>query len=156
MLDNWAGQFGGAIAAYEYNPDANGCAIWNNTFVGNSIVPGGYGAEVFIADGFDVDLDANIFSQSIGCVLWGDDDLASIGYNLFDADDGLFCGVLSDRSAVDGNVVDTPGFIDAAGGDFGLTPGAPARDAGNPDSSRQDNDGTRNDIGAYGGPNGDW
>ena len=41
---------------------------------------------------------------------------------------------------------DVPAF------DYGLQPGSPCRDAGDPDPIYQDADGTRNDMGAYGGP----
>ncbi len=40
--------------------------------------------------------------------------------------------------------------------DFHLLPGSIGLDGGNPDPSFNDIDGTRNDIGAYGGPLGNW
>jgi len=40
--------------------------------------------------------------------------------------------------------------------DFSLDPSSPAVDAGNPSSSYDDVDGTTNDMGAYGGPDGEW
>lgn len=40
--------------------------------------------------------------------------------------------------------------------DFRLLPGSVGIDAGNPDPAFNDPDGSRNDIGAYGGPLGDW
>jgi hypothetical protein len=46
--------------------------------------------------------------------------------------------------AADPLVVDTTNFV--------LQAGSPARDAGNPDPRFNDIDGTRNDIGIYGGP----
>ena len=39
---------------------------------------------------------------------------------------------------------------------FYLIPGSVCIDSGNPDSAYNDPDGSRNDIGAYGGPLGDW
>ena len=43
-------------------------------------------------------------------------------------------------------------FVNIDKGDFRLRPDSPCRDAGNPDPAWNDLDGTRNDIGAYGGP----
>ena len=53
-----------------------------------------------------------------------------------------------------GNINSNPQFI--GGDDFHLQLGSPCIDAGNPDSQYNDPDGSRNDMGAYGGPNGDW
>lgn len=49
-----------------------------------------------------------------------------------------------------------PGFADAAGHDYTLDRFSSLVDAGNPGSAFSDADGTRNDIGAFGGPDGDW
>ena len=52
-------------------------------------------------------------------------------------------------------VVSDPQFTDDASGDFSLRAGySPAIDAGDPDARYDDQDGTRNDIGALGGPGG--
>ncbi len=51
------------------------------------------------------------------------------------------------------------GFLDIAdlaNYDFHLQPGSVGFDSGNPDPAYNDSDGTRNDIGAFGGPLGDW
>jgi hypothetical protein len=50
-----------------------------------------------------------------------------------------------------GNLFVDPMFTDAPGGDFTLSPGSPAIDAGDPGASWADADGTRNDLGIYGG-----
>lgn len=52
------------------------------------------------------------------------------------------------------SVLVDPAFVEAPE-DFHLSPGSPAIDAGNPDKSEEDVDGTRNDLGAYGGPEGE-
>jgi len=54
----------------------------------------------------------------------------------------------------DGNVEADPLF--AGGDDFQLGAGSTAIDAGDPDPTLDDVDGTRNDLGAFGGPEGDW
>lgn len=49
-----------------------------------------------------------------------------------------------------------PQMVDPAHGDFTLELTSPAIDAGNPDAAYDDPDGTRNDLGAFGGPDGLW
>ena len=51
-----------------------------------------------------------------------------------------------------GNIEDDPLFIE----NYRLQNNSPCIDAGDPDSQYNDPDGSRNDMGAYGGPNGDW
>ena len=56
-----------------------------------------------------------------------------------------------------GNVASNPRFVDADAGDYRLTDVySPAIDAGDPETRYEDVDGTRNDMGAYGGPAGVW
>ena len=66
--------------------------------------------------------------------------------------------------AGEGNIDEDPMFIDPSAGNgsayngltavWGLLQGSPCIDAGDPDPIYNDPDGTRNDMGAYGGPNG--
>jgi hypothetical protein len=51
-----------------------------------------------------------------------------------------------------GDISEDPQFEDEPIGDYRLAAGSPCIDAGNPDSAYDDPDGTRNDMGAYGGP----
>jgi hypothetical protein len=61
-----------------------------------------------------------------------------------------------------GDVHTDPMFVGSVDGgvgattDFHLSPNSPCRNAGNPDPSFNNPDGTRNDIGPYGGPFGTW
>jgi len=55
-----------------------------------------------------------------------------------------------------GNISVDPLFADPTAGDFHLLPGSPCINSGNPADDYIDLDGSRNDIGAYGGPFGDW
>ena len=54
------------------------------------------------------------------------------------------------------NLNQPPLFIDHENGNYHLKVTSPCIDAGNPDSEYNDTDGSRNNIGAYGGPGGNW
>jgi predicted outer membrane repeat protein len=55
-----------------------------------------------------------------------------------------------------GNLQVDPVFIDGAPRGFRLGLGSPCIDAGDPAASYFDDDGSRNDLGAFGGPRGSW
>jgi len=56
----------------------------------------------------------------------------------------------------EGNLNTNPKFVDFTMEDFHLLPNSPCIDAGNPLEQYNDHDGSRNDMGAYGGPHGNW
>jgi len=69
---------------------------------------------------------------------------------------------LSDPTGTNGNLSEDPLFTaftddgDRTNDDLSLATGSPCIDAGDPDTSMDDADGTTNDQGAYGGPDSDW
>lgn len=73
--------------------------------------------------------------------------------NVYDNQGGDYAGMASPIGA-EGNISRPPGFLDAAGFDFHLEPDSECVDAGDPELD--DADGTRSDMGAYGGPGGEW
>jgi hypothetical protein len=64
----------------------------------------------------------------------------TIDYNLFDANINIGLDYINED----------PNFVDYV--DFELLATSPCLNAGHPDSQYKDKDGSRNDIGAYGGP----
>jgi hypothetical protein len=54
----------------------------------------------------------------------------------------------------EGNINKDPKFIDPDSENFHLLPESPCRDSGSPLPQYNDRDGSRNDMGAYGGPHG--
>jgi hypothetical protein len=88
--------------------------------------------------------------------------VTAFAYNdVFGFTDGLYDGT-TDFTGTDGNLSVGAGFVafgeDGDGGndDLHLLPGSPLVDSGNPATSFNDWNGSRNDIGAYGGPDGSW
>jgi len=62
----------------------------------------------------------------------------------------------TDTTGLAGNISEDPKFTDWEGGDFSLAPTSPCVDAGATGPSYNDADGSDNDMGAYGGPEGEW
>jgi parallel beta-helix repeat protein len=56
----------------------------------------------------------------------------------------------------EGNINADPKFVNPASEDFHLLPDSPCKNTGSPLIQYNDHDGSRNDMGAYGGPYGDW
>jgi len=92
------------------------------------------------------------------------DDPNSVAYNLFysnesslyfDEGNKLYYNVATlhtEAPECSNNMEGDPLFVDAANGDYHLPAGSPAKNAGHPDAKYNDPDGSRSDIGAYGGP----
>ena len=59
---------------------------------------------------------------------------------------------VAEQGGSNGNITVDPLFTDASGNDFTLQSTSPCIDAGNSDPIYNDPDGSRNDMGAYGGP----
>jgi hypothetical protein len=70
--------------------------------------------------------------------------------------------MMADQTGSNGNTSEDPLFValsqdvDAGNDDLNLQPTSPGIDAGNPAGIFDDVDGSDNDLGAYGGPLGDW
>ncbi len=88
----------------------------------------------------------------------GNDDygIQTSGYSIIDYND-LWNNQLdySNCSAGSNDISENPLFINENLGNFKLLLNSPCIDSGDPDIKYNDVDGTRNDIGAYGGPDSD-
>jgi hypothetical protein len=75
--------------------------------------------------------------------------------NVYGNTSGAYGGSLSSLTGTLGNIAADPLYVDPSLRDFTLQVLSPSIDAGDPSASYTDADGTPNDQGAFGGPNGD-
>jgi len=120
--------------------DRSSCVVINNAIADNDAL---YGGGIFFEAGS---------IRIINTIVWNNkDDLYSDRFspasrpNHSDIGDGDFRGV-------NGNISVDPLFMNPEHGDLRLKPDSPCINAGNPDRIYNDPDGSRNDMGAYGGP----
>ena len=154
VVDNTSGDDGGAFYF-----KVSTVTFTNNTVDGNY---GPTGSAMAIKDGTTLAISNAIFSDNTGdqalYVEDADDEIeepvvVSVQYSAFDGNDGNASN-LDDPVGSDGNIEADPQYTDAAGGDYSLQSSSPCVDAGVP--AITDPDGTRSDMGAYGGPYGAW
>lgn len=153
FADNVATTGGGAVSL-----DATTGVIHNAVMIGNEAPDG---AAMRIANGVDFSVENSVFTENIGGAtitnLLGPGPLFGVPFGLpptFEYDDFYantwnFLGVWS-QVGVGGNVAAPPGFVDPANGDWALQPNSALENAGDPNIA--DADGSRSDIGLYGGP----
>lgn len=81
-------------------------------------------------------------------IIWGNrrgiSGASRVEIEFCDTEDASYAGV-------NGNVRENPLFVNAEEGDYALAPGSPCIDLGNPYPAYDDEDGTRCDMGAFGG-----
>jgi hypothetical protein len=142
---NAADQEGGGALA-----DGGDLTLTHVTFYGNTASVG----TVAVRGGGDARVTDSIAAESAGGVLSNRGGSAVWRYNLYWGGSGAPFDGLADPTGEDGNQHADPRFVDALAGDLRLAPGSPAIDAGDPTVS--DADGSRGDLGAFGGPSGSW
>lgn len=155
IVDNQAAWYGGGICIRERGSGI----IKNNVFVSNSA--GGSGGGVFLDNWVDPVILNNIIAFNDKGGLYVHSDAApTTQYNCFyENEGGNYQGAASIST---GDIESDPLFVSFIDNenlfddDFHLTFGSPAIDAGNPATVYNDLDGSRNDMGAYGGPYGNW
>ncbi len=118
---------------------------------------GGGSTGLAIKGGSDVILSNSIIADTRGGpALYVIDSTLRVFYSdLWDNEGGDTYGT-SFTAGADGNIAADPAFTDAAGSDYNLGASSPCVDAGDPAAGSSDADGSRNDMGAYGGPLGGW
>lgn len=128
--------------------------VLNNVFVGNS-VNSGWGGGIYIHMGNATILNNILYDNDCpdndthcGLRVHNNNEFGIANYNY---------GVPSDFGA-DNLQTNTgsPGFVASDSQNFRLDGDSQCIDAGHPASEYNDTDGSRNDMGAYGGPLGDW
>jgi hypothetical protein len=95
-------------------------------------------------------VDSSVISGG-ACGVWDVMSETSLTYNDFWNNTKDLCGGPNPVGS-NGNIDADPLFVDATGGDYTLTPESPCRETGSVRTDDADPDGTRNDMGAYGGP----
>ena len=120
--------------------------VINNTIVGNIIVGDSLGG-VAITNSSVTFLN-NIISGHTGFDLLVTDDAPAsvVAYCRFKD---------ADPTDSNGNIPDDPLFLEVANEDFHLRPDSPCTNTGHPGDEYRNNNGSQNDMGAYGGPYGE-
>jgi len=129
-------RFGGGIGG-----DRSACVLINNTISNNEAVE--YGGGIMLESGI---------LRMVNVILWkNSDDLYAETLGSASRPDHSLIGD-GDFRGLNGNIAADPLFMDPLEGDFRLQPDSPCVDAGNLEPIYYDRDGSRNDIGATGGP----
>jgi len=133
--------------------DYAGTAIWGSfsdfNLINNVIASNGQDA-IFLHDSTSAVIKNNIIVNNAGFGINGmESALASIDYNnVWGNAENSF----ESFSAAGNNISEDPQFVNADSGEFHLQAGSPCIDTGDPDPIFNDPDGSRNDMGAFGGP----
>jgi hypothetical protein len=167
VTDNEAEAIGGGVCVYEYVPENGNGQLVNNTIVFNRVGDAGLGSglAVWVNTAPDVRNNVIAFNEADGVHTHAsalDNEYGTAvtyAYNgVHGNDGGNWTGAMTSAAGTNANV--DPQFVSAPDGDWGndfqLTSGSAARDAGDPAESYEDVDGSRNDLGCFGGPQGSW
>ena len=131
----------------------DGTAIWgtySDFQVYNNVLYGNAQDAIFLHDSSTAIIKNNIIVNNTGYGIIGlETSSAIIDYNDVWGNTGNNYGFVS--SGVN-DISEDPRFAKADTGNFYLQPGSPCIDAGDPDPGFNDPDGSRNDMGAFGGP----
>ncbi len=166
--DNMASTHGGGMVVFEPSVDEDGTehgypSVTNNVFAFNEVTDTGFGADVCIWLSSEPDFVNNIIAgtgEGAAPAVYMSTTLGDWSYNAVSTSAVAYGGATTDMTGTSGNVEGDPRFEDASDNgdwsddDFRLRSTSPYIDHGDPYIN--DVDGTRSDIGAYGGPDGTW
>jgi serine protease len=162
LVENEAARSGGGIYSYRDSSRITNNVIWKNKAkIGGGISCDRCGATV-INDTITANMatyGGGIFVdrgsvRMINLILWqNEDDFYFKELNKNSRPDHSNIGG-GDFRGLNGNISADPLFADPENDDFRLQPGSPSINSGNPELIYNDHDGSRNDMGAYGGPEG--
>ncbi len=153
VFDNVCSITSGDVAAL--NGTTGSQWIFNNSFHNNTNDASATAAYFLEACYTGVDLQSNIMSDNAG-VQGLDQYQSTVEYNDAYGHDNNNFYYSSGGTVRKTNIEQDPRFNDESVGDFTLSSFSPCIDAGNPAAGYDDVDGTTNDMGAFGGPYGDW
>jgi hypothetical protein len=168
VWDNEADVIGGGVCVYEYNPTYGNGLLANNTIAWNSVGPDGIGAGLALWVNVAPDLRGNLIFGNTGegvhvhatALANSYGTTTTFAWNLVAGHSTNWAGAQTTPPAT--TISAAPTFVGASddgdwsNDDFHLQAGSAGVDAGDPDVEWNDDDGTRNDVGAYGGPEGGW
>ena len=160
VTNNFASSHGGGVAVYEYASASGSPTLTHNVIAYNDAPAGAFGGGL-LAFGATVPVFLNnlVYANTPTGVYLNSG--ASARYNLVFGNDTDWAGVQGSRAGLDGNLASAPGMTAATDdGDFSdddWRPGTGSAliNAGDP-ASALDPDGSRADIGAWGGSYGAW
>ena len=141
---------------------ADGTLDMTNATLGGGSAPSGGGLSLS-GTGAATVLNTIIYGSSsgVGVLAESTATYTSAYSNVYGNADGEYSGV-TDPTGTDGNLSEDPTFTDVtddgsySNDDWSLSAASPSLDAGHPAPEYEDEDGSRNDQGAFGGPDGDW
>lgn len=148
ISDNLADFVGGGILCDGSRLTLENVIISNNQSLGSSGIWCNNGSNLYI-------LNTILWNNSIGIA--DSTDTLTITYSDIQGGES---GIETTNNGIviwgEGNIDLDPMFVSSELENYHLQTGSPCIDAGHPDPQYNDIDGSRNDMGAYGGPNGGW
>ncbi|MDP2305361.1 MAG: hypothetical protein Q8P18_04985 [Pseudomonadota bacterium] len=126
----------------------NVSATYGSMVIRNSVIVGSVTfSQVYLA----TIIEGSVVTDA-ACAVTADTNDFTIRNNVFWGNGVNACGLLVDPVGTNDNLGVDPMFTDARSGDYSLDTVSPAIDAGPDELDYEDVDGSRNDIGVYGGP----
>jgi hypothetical protein len=160
FVNNAASGSGSSIGGAGIDVSSGVTTLTNVTGAGND----GQGSVYIAASGSATILNSIIAENAGYDILDGESGATlSITYStVYNSVGGGYSSVFTDMTGTSGNLDSDPLFVswsddgDYSNDDLSLRATSPAVDAGNPNPTYYDADGSTNDQGAWGGPNGSW